>query len=327
MEKRFHIKWWILLLLCIPVLYIAIQLFAVMYRSYTTETVREDTLSDSMDCRGILGMSETEVLYDGSGVLGYTVQNGERVSAGTVVAELFATTAQAQQSAKARTLTRELDTLGKSAISTTGTDTEMLMAQMYRGVCNYLDTVSGANYKRLCADKAEVQLAANKTQVVIGAQTDFAERVALLTEQRDAAQQAGTGTAIPAPVSGYFVAGEDSRKRLYTTQQLQEMPPAELSAAVQEDAQENSKNVAGKIIEDYRWRLFVGITLEQAEKFTEGAQVQVSFPDVSNENIPATVVTVMQDEAAGVAKVELLCDYINADVVTLEHARARITFR
>ncbi|MEG1176417.1 MAG: HlyD family efflux transporter periplasmic adaptor subunit, partial [Ruthenibacterium sp.] len=327
MEKRFHIKWWILLLLCIPVLYIAIQLFAVMYRSYVTETVREDILSDSLDCRGILGMSETEVLYDGSGILGYTVQNGERVSAGAVVAEAFTTTAQAQQSAKARAITQELDTLNKSTISAAGTDTEMLMAQTYRGVCDFLDLVSGTNYKRLAADKAEVQLAANKTQVVIGAQSDFSERIAMLTAQRDAAQQAGTGLSITAPVGGYFVAGEDSRKRLYTTQQLQEMPPAELSAAAQEDAQENAAAVAGKIIEDYRWRFFASVTPEQAEKFVVGAQVQVSFPDVSNEKIPAAVVAVTLDEDAGLAKVELLCDYINADVVTLEHARARITFR
>ncbi|MEG1873334.1 MAG: HlyD family efflux transporter periplasmic adaptor subunit, partial [Ruthenibacterium sp.] len=179
----------------------------------------------------------------------------------------------------------------------------------------------------LAADKAEVQLAANKTQVVIGAQSDFSERVAMLTAQRDAAQQAGTGLSITAPVGGYFVAGEDSRKRLYTTQQLQEMPPAELSAAAQEDAQENAAAVAGKIIEDYRWRFFASVTPEQAEKFVVGAQVQVSFPDVSNEKIPAAVVAVTLDEDAGLAKVELLCDYINADVVTLEHARARITFR
>ena len=58
----------------------------------------------------------------------------------------------------------------------------------------------------------------------------------------------------------------------------------------------------------------------------EGARVELSFPNLSSEALPATVVGASVDEESGLAKVELLCDYINEAVVTLERETAEITF-
>lgn len=327
MEQRIHMKWWILLLLCIPVIYLSVQLFVILYRTYETQTIVEDTLSDSIMCRGILGMGETEIPYDGAGFLGYAVEDGARVTAGNVVAYAFPGLEQAQQSAYAEILTQELSIIEKSNISPTGTDTEMLMSQTYNSVYNYLDTIASAHYQALYEKQDAMQLALNKTQVVTGGVTDFTERTTMLTAQRDAAQAAGAGSPIAAPVSGYFVAGENSTKRIYTTQQLQEMAPADLAVAAQEESPPNPKETAGKIIEDYRWRFFTTVPLARVNKFPLGGNVRVSFPDISDEMIPATVENVTEDEQAGIAKIELLCNYINAEVITLEHTRARITFR
>ena len=107
---------------------------------------------------------------------------------------------------------------------------------------------------------------------------------------------------------------------------LAAMSPAELKEALAQPSQTNDANVAGKLILDYRWRYYGLVTQKQAEKFVEGTRVEISFPNVSAESVPATVVNVTVDEENGTAKVELLCDYINETVVTLEHEKADITF-
>ena len=107
---------------------------------------------------------------------------------------------------------------------------------------------------------------------------------------------------------------------------LAAMSPAELKDALAQPSQTNDANVAGKLILDYRWRYYGLVTQKQAEKFVEGTRVEISFPNVSAESVPATVVNVTVDEENGTAKVELLCDYINETVVTLEHEKADITF-
>ena len=107
---------------------------------------------------------------------------------------------------------------------------------------------------------------------------------------------------------------------------LAAMSPAELKDALAQPSQTNDANVAGKLILDYRWRYYGLVTQKQAEKFVEGTRVEISFPNVSAESVPTTVVNVTVDEENGTAKVELLCDYINETVVTLEHEKADITF-
>ena len=105
------------------------------------------------------------------------------------------------------------------------------------------------------------------------------------------------------------------------------MTPAQLQEALQQPVQENPENCAGKIISDYRWRFFALVDAEQAAKFSEGASVTVSFPKVSQESVPASVVSVQLDEEAGIAKVELLCDYINSETVALEREQAVIALK
>jgi hypothetical protein len=47
---------------------------------------------------------------------------------------------------------------------------------------------------------------------------------------------------------------------------------------------------------------------------------------VSAQTVPAQVVSIEIDDETQTAKVELLSDYINGTIVTLEHAQAQITF-
>ena len=106
------------------------------------------------------------------------------------------------------------------------------------------------------------------------------------------------------------------------------MTPGELQQAAEQTPPENDPGVAGKIITDYHWRYFAVVDAADAEKFKEGdSSLSISFPNVSSQSVPATVVSVTLDEAAGLAKVELLCDYINENVVTMEHEEATIAFK
>ena len=188
------------------------------------------------------------------------------------------------------------------------------------------DLLESGNYTGLSDARASIQLAQNKMQLTMGVVSDFSARIADLTARRDAADAASVYTPITAPAAGYFVSAQDSEKQMYTPEALAAMSPAELKDALAQPSQTNDANVAGKLILDYRWRYYGLVTQKQAEKFVEGTRVEISFPNVSAESVPATVVNVTVDEENGTAKVELLCDYINETVVTLEHEKADITF-
>lgn len=326
-KRRRVMRWLMLPLLLVPLAYLGIQLAGVLRVNLQTQTAIAYSMSDFVDCDGMLAMQEQTVVCEGAGVLGYQAKNGERVSAGMEIARLFANEAGAQSRIRSERLTQELALLEKSQSGTgSGADVEALMNQAQQGVYAVLDLLESNNFTGLADACGEIQLAQNQLQLTTGAAEDFSARIAMLTEQRDAADAASAYQPVYAPATGYFVSAQDSQKPLYDPDTLAAMTPAQLQEALAQPPAENDASAAGKLILDYRWRYYGIVTLKQAEKFTEGARVTLSFPDVSQDEAPATVTGVQTDPDSGVAKIELLCDYINETVVTLEHAAARITF-
>ena len=59
------------------VLYIAVQLYAILHRTYRTETAIQATMSDSVKLTGAASFSATPV--QGSGNLGYLVEDRKSV--------------------------------------------------------------------------------------------------------------------------------------------------------------------------------------------------------------------------------------------------------
>ena len=92
-KKIFHVVG--LLALALVSVYIIVQCFVVFRRSYKTETAIKYTLAESITLDGVVAFDSVDVA--GSGDLGYLVQDGERVTNGTVVAEVYTDDSQGLQ--------------------------------------------------------------------------------------------------------------------------------------------------------------------------------------------------------------------------------------
>ena len=326
-KRHFLRQWAAALLLLLPIAYIGIQFVLMVRTNITVQTAVAYTMSDTVVCDGLLALNEMEVPLTGTGVLGYQAGNGERVAAGEEVACLFASAGGAQNKQLAERLSEELVLLEKTqSVSGDGMDVEALMGQVQQGVYAVQELAEGNNFAGLSSARASIQLAQNQLLLTTGAAENFNARVEMLISQRDAAQSASAYTPIYAPATGYFVSAQDSEKQQFSPEELAAMTPAQLSDALAQPAQSNGAGTVGKLILDYRWYYYGLVSARQAQKFREGARVELSFPNVSSEKLPATVVSVSVDEAGDMAKVALLCDHINDAVVTLEHEKAEITF-
>ncbi len=319
--------WIAVLLLLVPTAYVIFQIVLMARSNLKTQTAIPYTMSDSIICDGMLAMQETTIPLSGTGVLGFQAANGERVSAGGEIARLFESESGAQNKQRAQRLADELALLTKSQEETNGgVDVEMLMDQAQQGIFTVQELIESNNFTGLSGARADIQLAKNKLLLTTGAVEDFSERIDMLTAQLSAAEAASAYTPIYAPASGYFVSARDSEKQLYTPDALAEMTPVLFRDALTTPAKKNGSDLLGKLILDYRWYYYGCVTAKQAKKFSEGARVELSFPNASSEAIPASVTGVTVDEENDIAKVELLCDHINEYVVTLEHEKAMITF-
>ena len=79
--------------LLLAAVYVFYQAMQVLFPPNTYETALLATVEDTVDAEGVLLFNESYVAGDGT--LGYLVADGERVSAGTAVAEVYSDASQA----------------------------------------------------------------------------------------------------------------------------------------------------------------------------------------------------------------------------------------
>ena len=314
----------VLAVLVLPAIYLGVQLFAILNRPYRTETAVEYTMSDSVFANGYVVFDQTAV--EGSGDLGYLVENGERVAAGTAVAEVYASTEQAQSRRQLEELETQLSLLEKSE-NTSGTDVDMLYKQQQNALYDLLDCIDMQAYDQVKEAGNQYLLAANKIQIMTGAVSNFDQAKQELQAQKDQAEaQLGQPETISAPVGGYFVASDSADLLSLTREQLDEMDAATLAQSIEDGEGVQPLEGAGKIVTSYTWYFYGTCRLEEGKKFENVSSVQISFPGAAEKTLPATVESIELNEEQGLAKFVLHCEYIGADVLGLSLEEAKIDF-
>lgn len=314
----------ILLVLVVPVLYLAKQLFTILDRPYQTETAIEYDMSDSLLCSGYLVFDQVEV--PGGGLLGYLVKNGERVAQNGQVAEQYSDESQGRARQKLTELDAQIELLKKSE-NTAGTDVDLLLNQRQSAFYDLLDQLDSQNYQGVTQRANAYLLALNRLQITTGEIRDFSGARSLLEEERQTAlAQLGTPAPVTAPSGGYFVAASAGEWLEYDADQLDAMGPAEIASALEEGAGVRAMSGAGKLVGSYKWRFYGVCTLQESEKFQDVTKVSLSFPGEAEKVLPAKVESVTADQASGLARVVLSCEYVGADVLSLARGTAKIDF-
>ena len=112
----------VVLLLLVILAYVGYQILHLVNPPNTYETVLTATVEDKVEADGVLLFEETVI--PGSGDLGYLVEDGARVSAGTVVAEVYTNSGQSALRAALDGLNEQIELLRRAEnVSSTQVDT------------------------------------------------------------------------------------------------------------------------------------------------------------------------------------------------------------
>ena len=310
------------LLLILAAVYIIVQLYAILGRTYRTETAIAYTMEDTLELPGIAMFDSAGV--PGGGNLGYLVEDGERVTEGTVLAEVYTDPAQGARREELDRLDRQIDLLTKSENSV-GSDLTLLTTQTQNALYDLLDQLDTAAYTGMRDAIDEFLLAQNRLQVSTGQSGGFGATIAALQAERDAAAAALQGLAeITADRNGYFISTAAAQPLALSEEELKNDTPAALSARLQQPLETTGADWAGRIVTGFSWRFYGVCTLAQADRFDGVTRVQIRVPGKQDEALDATVVEVLPDEESGLAKVTLECNTINANVLHFAQEEAEI---
>lgn len=314
-----------IVLLAAVSLYVVVQCFVIFHQSYKTETAIAFTMADSVTLDGVVSFATVPV--EGSGNLGYLVQDGERVSNGTVLAECYTDESQGLLRERLDRLGRTIDLLSKSQNSS-GSDLSVLTNQTRQALYNLLDRLDTAEYSGITDAEDEFLLAQNRLQISTGQTGDFSQTIsALQTEYDDISGQLGSLQTITASTNGYFSSAEAMVPIVTDQETLDNASPAELQQMLSDGFSASDTNCAGQIATGFSWRFYTVCDLDTAARFDGVTSVKISVPGKQNTPLNATVAELTIDEEAGVAKLVFECQTINAEILSFGQETAQIDIK
>jgi hypothetical protein len=322
-KKIFHVVG--LLALALVSVYIIAQCFVIFRRSYKTETAIKYTLAESITLDGVVAFDSVDVA--GSGDLGYLVQDGERVTNGTIVAEVYTDDSQGLQRERLDRLERTITLLTKSQNST-GSDLSVLTNQTKQALYNLLDKINTAQYSGITDAEDTFLLAQNRLQVSTGQTAGFADTIAALRVEYDSIKaQLDALQTITATTNGYFSSTAASPAIAADRQALDDADPATLQKMLADGFPAAATDRAGQITTGFSWKFYAVCDLDTAARFDNISSVKISVPGKQNTPLSATVEEVAPDKDNGIAKIVLQCQTINAEVLSFGQETAQIDLK
>ena len=322
-KKIFHVVG--LLALALVSVYIIVQCFVIFRRSYKTETAIKYTLAESITLDGVVAFDSVDV--PGSGDLGYLVQDGERVTNGTIVAEVYTDDSQGLQRERLDRLERTITLLTKSQNST-GSDLSVLTNQTKQALYNLLDKINTAQYSGITDAEDTFLLAQNRLQVSTGQTAGFADTIAALQVEYDSIKaQLDALQTITATTNGYFSSTAASPAIAADRQALDDADPATLQKMLADGFPAAATDRAGQITTGFSWKFYAVCDLDTAARFDNISSVKISVPGKQNTPLSATVEEVAPDKDNGIAKIVLQCQTINAEVLSFGQETAQIDLK
>ena len=318
----------IIAFLLLAALYVGYQAMQVLFPPNTYETALLATVEDRVDAEGVLLFEESDV--SGSGTLGYLVADGERVSAGTAVAEVYSDASQAVLRQQLTQLNDQIDLLRRSQ-NTTSLQLDSLRRDRSAALYDLMDALDSGDYTETAAKKEDYILAQNKLWVITGEVADFSDQIAALAQQASSVQaQLGTPAQITAPQTGYFIRSSGTGRLNASAEDILALDAAGLKAYAESSPTLALDGCAGKIVSGFTWYYAGVCSAKEGEKLlgTDGKplkkSVEIRFPGQVETPLKAKVTEVTIDEAGGLARFVLSCESINGDVLRLNRADAQI---
>ena len=304
--------------------YIGSQVYNANYTSVKTEVavyVQADDpgTAEIVQATGTAVRKESVIQQQTNGVITYVVEDGGKVSKGGTVAELYATEQDAAAQKQIETLNLQISQLQKlsSPGSTYAVDQDSLTKQISQKLIALLQTSASGEYDSLDEPREDLLYVLNERQIVTNKVANFNDRIASLTQQRDAltANRQVLGT-ITAPSAGTFISEVDGYESVFDYSSILTITPEQYQEKLQTQVSPPADAV-GKICGEFKWYFVCVVSAEDAMKFIEGNAVSLSFPFATSGSVTAVVRAVNQESIESQAAVVLECSTMNEELARL----------
>ena len=311
-------------------IYVGYQVYLSQYTGLKTEAATYSTVSESIDTTGFIIRDEEVISSSYSGVLNYTVDDGEKVAEGGAIAEIYPTEEDAAVQNRIARIDDELNRL--SALETpsdsTASNPKLIGSQISKKITSILGALKSGSMSDVTDERNDLQLLLSQRQVVTGKESsgDYAAHVNELHEERIALTQSASASigTVSSPAAGYFIRSVDGYENAVSLDGVTSLSVSDVRALEEEEPAGTDTESIGKVAKDFNWYIACILTVNDLVRLDRTTKVTVEMPFATVEQIPAEVVKINRDSETGEAAVILKCTYMNSDLASARMETLRI---
>lgn len=296
-----------------------------------TETVYAGYSEDSLEASGFLIRTEQLINAPVSGVVSCNVPEESRVHKGQRIADIYAGTVDTAAQNKLSHLNERLAQYENTALSTEYAirDDALRDTAVAARVVDIVKTGYTGNTEKVTDYKDEI----NRLLTGVGEEDTTLQAL----QQQKAELEAGLSNqvhSIYAPAPGVFSSVIDGMEGFFD---LNNITPSVLAEAEQKALLQPGGAVEGqpvvKLIDNYRWYFAAVVEEVWLDQLQVGAMMEIRFPELSEQAIPAEITAISQAEEGMVALV-LACNHyvdhiysrrkVNAEIIKNSYRGLRV---
>jgi hypothetical protein len=308
-------------LVLLAVIFIANQLITTLYKPISVETTQFYNANDGFKITGVVIRNETYVTTPKDGVLHYMLNDGERVSNGGVIANIY-------QSEDASITLSQIDTIKnkisdiKEIISLNNIEAanlEVAKENVSKNLDSLILSSSFGNFEEIHTKSEKLLSAINRRQAILGDTSNFSEQLSVLNSEYDAVKNSLPNAVgkIKSKKSGYFLTKTDGYENIFDINDLSSLTPEFLKSISPKEVPEN---VVGKIVSDYEWYIAANVSLSQSLNFKEGDALKIYTEINSSPVLDVKIKKINISNNNTDAVIVFSCNNMNSDLAALRSA-------
>lgn len=286
----------VMIVLCLLfVCYLVYYLSCALYSPVKTQTAVYQTVYKNVTSKAFVVRSEQYVYSDASGTSVPLISNGDKVSKGQNVSEIYSSAESAENSLRLRELSNEISYYKRISQSSVinASDISLLDHNIY-GTCNtLLDCISSGDLRSFSSDSDDFRTAVTKRQLSTGTTVDVSAKLTELQSEYDSlAGSASPSGYVTSPCAGYYVAETDGYENAYDYDNVLSITADEADSLCSSSPAAVPTNNDGKIIDKFCWYLVCVAGPDELVGCSVGDTFKISFPDSSLGELSFTVAAV-----------------------------------
>lgn len=312
-------KWLKAIVVIAAAMFFVHQIYVSFFNVLTTSAAMYYEHMAGIETTGLMIRDEVLVNNNSSGIMHYTLKDGEKVSKGGVIAEIYDSQSTSLAISQINQLENQLEDIkeiqGYNDIS--AVDLELCNHKVNTALYEYVNKCSTGRFDGSEEYSNELLSALNRRQYATGEANGFEAVAASLTAQIETLKTKVTAPKqnIVADRSGYFVSNVDGYETTLNTQIIQNITPEYISSINADEI--NQAEHIGKIVSNYKWYIAASLPLKDAQKLKlgESAKLKINLPNV--QHITATVLKISTADDEKNCAVVFECYDTNSSLATI----------